>query len=169
RTGAAEHHLALTHGDVARRAGLVDAAHGDVALELEEDLVARVDVKVVPRVRPADDLIDELALRKDFLVRDWPTEVALVLLDPPHQMQRRDVRHRQALRRSAILRPTHVTVHPPTLALNLSNPRRGTPADGEIPDALATHRHRTPRALAPSRVKEPLRGEPVAVGAGAHR
>jgi len=58
--------------NVARRAVGIDAPHGDVALELVEDLVARIDVKVVPRVRTADDLVDELAFGKDFLVRDRP-------------------------------------------------------------------------------------------------
>src|SRR5207245_6025409 len=59
---AAEHRLALPHRDVALLAVGVDAPHGDVALELIEDLVARVDVKIVPRVRLAHALIDELAL-----------------------------------------------------------------------------------------------------------
>jgi len=47
----AEHGLALAHRDVARRA--VASMHRTVmfALELVEDLVARIDVKVVPRVR----------------------------------------------------------------------------------------------------------------------
>src|SRR5262249_47229905 len=95
--GPAEHHLTLAHRDVAHPAVGVDAPHGDVALQLTEDLVARVDVKVVPRVRAADDLVDELALGKDFLVGDGPAEVTLVLLDPAHQVQRHDIRHHRLL------------------------------------------------------------------------
>src|SRR5262249_7193309 len=85
RAGAAEHDLALAHRDVAHRAAAVDAPHSDVALQLKEDLVARVDVEIVPRVRAADDLVDELALGKNFLVGDGAAEQALVLFDPAHQ------------------------------------------------------------------------------------
>src|SRR5262249_32376592 len=78
-------------------AAAVDAPHSDVALQLKEDLVARVDVEIVPRVRAADDLVDELALGKNFLVGDGAAEQALVLFDPAHQVQRHDVRHHRLL------------------------------------------------------------------------
>src|SRR5215510_5099870 len=97
-------------------------------------------MEVVPRVRAANDLIDELALGKDFLVGDGPAEVPLVLLDPAHQVQRHDIRHyrlRRARRRPsrgwgpagrgalpnnrwAMLPPAW---RPPRSALDLGDPR----------------------------------------------
>src|SRR5262249_31751847 len=68
RAGAHEHGLALAYRHVAERAARLAAAHGDVAGQLVEDLVAGIDVEVVARVRPAHDLVDELALREDLLV-----------------------------------------------------------------------------------------------------
>src|SRR5262245_61992296 len=122
RASAAEHHLTLAHPDVALRAVSVDAPNGDVALQLTEDLVARVDVEVVPRVRAADDLVDELAFGKDFLVGDGPAEVTPVLLDPAHQVQRHDIRHHRLL-------PRHATTGLETRALS-AGPRRPTRSCG---------------------------------------
>src|SRR5262249_8400921 len=67
RPRATKEHFPLAHGNVTTRA-VVHDLHGDVAGQLIEDLVARIDVEVIARVRAADDLEDELALGKDFLV-----------------------------------------------------------------------------------------------------
>ena len=93
RAGAAEHDLALAHAGLPALAVGADVLDDDVALELAEDLVAGIDVKVVARIRPPDDLVDELALREDFLVRHGRREEPLVLLDPAHQMDGRHLRH----------------------------------------------------------------------------
>src|SRR5262245_52734668 len=58
---------------------------------------------------------------------------------------------------------------PPTSPLDLGDPRSRPAADREVADALAARSHRALQTLAPSRVKEPLRREPVAVGADANR
>src|SRR5258705_13044382 len=68
--------------------------------------------------------------------------------------------------RSAMLPPA---AGPVPSALNLGDPCGRPAAHREVADALAARRHRAPQALAPSGVKEPLRREPVAVGADANR
>src|SRR6185369_12670949 len=54
-------------------------------------------------------------------------------------------------------------------ALDFSDPRGRPPADGQVTDPLATRRHGALQRLAPAGVKQPLRREAIAVGAGANR
>src|SRR5262249_13700974 len=56
RSRPAEHDLALAHASLASLAGRIDELDDDVAAQLTEDLVSGVDVKIVARIRAADDL-----------------------------------------------------------------------------------------------------------------
>src|SRR5262245_38097854 len=58
---------------------------------------------------------------------------------------------------------------PPPSALDFGDPGGRPAAHREVADALAARGHRALEPLAPARVKEPLRREPVAVGADANR
>src|SRR6267378_5412203 len=69
-------------------------------------------------------------------------------------------------RRSDMLPPV---ARPARSALNFGDPCGRPAAHRQIADALAARRHRAPPALAPPGVKEPLRREPVAVGADSNR
>ena len=95
--GRAEEHLALADRRRLALAVAVEELHGDVAAELVEDLVAGVDVEVVPGVRPPDDHEDELALREDLLVRDRRLEELRIVGDPAHEMEGRQGRHARRL------------------------------------------------------------------------
>src|SRR5690606_35862313 len=59
-----------------------------VALELVEELLALVEVVVLPRVRTADHHDDEVlvAVLEDLRVADRRLEEAPVLVDPPHEV-----------------------------------------------------------------------------------
>ena len=75
------------HDDVVRLAAL-DHLDDDVALDLEEELLAVLDVVVLPRVGPADDHHLELGVLPDHLVADRRLQEVPVLVDPALQIER---------------------------------------------------------------------------------
>ncbi len=76
-----QENLALLHHDPAL-AAFFHHVHGDVALQLVEDLVVGVEVEVVARVRAADHLVDEIRALEDFPVADRAKRMRQVALDP---------------------------------------------------------------------------------------
>ena len=73
--------LALADGDVLDLA-VVHDAEGDVALDLVEELLAVLDVEVLPTVGAADDHDEELAVAPHHGVAHRGLEQMAVLVDP---------------------------------------------------------------------------------------
>jgi hypothetical protein len=65
----------------------VDHLEHHVALELVEELLHRIDMKVRALVRSADDLHRHVAVLEHFLVADRRLEQVLVLLDPALEIE----------------------------------------------------------------------------------
>src|SRR5262245_59380324 len=82
----------LLHRDVARPP-VLDHLHHDVALELVEQLLVRVDVVVVAAVRAADDHHLEVGVLEDEGVADRRAQQVPVRVDPGLEIERRQLRH----------------------------------------------------------------------------
>src|SRR5438105_6315993 len=87
-----QQHLALADREVPALA-VLDDAEDDVALELVEELLARIDVVVVPLVRAADDHDLEVRVLPDHGVADRRREEVAMLIDPGFEVERRQLCH----------------------------------------------------------------------------
>src|SRR5437016_3557677 len=90
--GREQQHLALADREVPALA-VLDDAEDNVALELVEELLARVDVIVVPLVRAADDHDLEVRVLPDHGVADRRREEVAMLVDPGFEVERSQFCH----------------------------------------------------------------------------
>src|SRR5262245_15279779 len=90
--GGQEEHLPLLDRDVAGLAALADAEN-DVAFELVEQLLGRVDVEIGPLVGPTDDH-DHEVLIQDHGVAHRRLQQLAVFVDPALQVEGSRQRHR---------------------------------------------------------------------------
>ena len=76
-----QQHLALADGHIDQLAVLYRSQR-DVALELVEELIARIDVKIAAIIGAADDHDDEFAVAEQQFVADRRLELRPVRVDP---------------------------------------------------------------------------------------
>jgi hypothetical protein len=77
---------------------ILNRAQEHVALELVEELLARVVVVVLARIGPAYDHDDELARVEDLFVADWRPQVRAMRLDPLLQAESSQGLHVMSIR-----------------------------------------------------------------------
>ena len=73
---------------MSRGPAVLDHLDDDVPFDLEEQLLAVLDVVVLPRVRAADDHHLELGVLPDHLVADGRLQEVAVLVDPALEIDR---------------------------------------------------------------------------------
>jgi hypothetical protein len=105
--GWQQKHLARADWNVARPA-LVHHPQSDVALDLIEEFLEGVVVEVGPRVGPADDKHDEVAVAPDFRIADRRSQQMAMLLDPFSEIERLGIKPDGLLRSRGLLRRPRV-------------------------------------------------------------
>ena len=93
QVGRQQEDLTLVDGDVDALA-VLHGGQRDTAFELVEEFLARVDVKILAAVRPADHHDDELAVREHELVAHGRLEQVAVFVDPTPEIEGLEFSHR---------------------------------------------------------------------------